>query len=317
MKFGGKSVAAIIEFPFNKILLVKRATVVFKGYWALPGGRVDPGETVEQTVIREVREETGLNIEIVSEIGKYHEIGVQDEIEYDYHPTCFLVKPIGGKIKRQEEEIKKIKLFDLDDIPKKLAFEHPRMIQDYMRVLEMTKIDEEIRKCTSCRLHKTRTNAVPGEGPANAKIMMCGQAPGRTEDKQGKPFVGMAGKFLDKSLRSIKLSRERIFITSTIKCFPPKNRPPKPDELKACKPFLKEQIRTIKPKIIIALGNYALQTLTNKETTISKLQGEPQEGNNIFIFPTFHPAVAMRFPKYRALMEEDFKKLRDLLENIR
>ena len=180
----------------------------------------------------------------------------------------------------------------------------------------MTKLDEEIGKCTSCRLHKTRTNTVPGEGPVNAKIMICGQAPGRTEDQQGKPFVGMAGKFLDKSLRSIKLSREKIFITSPIKCFPPKNRPPKPDELKACKPFLEEQIKIIKPKIIIALGNYALQTLLNKEITISKLHGEPQEENNIFIFPTLHPSAAMRFPKYRALMEEDFQKLKDLLENI-
>jgi 8-oxo-dGTP diphosphatase len=133
MKFGGRTVAAIIEFPNNKILLVKRATVVFKGYWALPGGRVDAGETVEQAVVRELKEETGLDVNIVRKIGEYHESGVQDGIEYDYYPACFLVKPVSGKIKKQEKEIKEIKLIDLKDVPEKLAFEHAKMIQDYRR----------------------------------------------------------------------------------------------------------------------------------------------------------------------------------------
>jgi 8-oxo-dGTP diphosphatase len=133
MKFGGRTVAAIIEFPNNKILLVKRATVVFKGYWALPGGRVDAGETVEQAVVRELKEETGLDVNIVRKIGEYHESGVQDGIEYDYYPACFLVKTVSGKIKKQEKEIEEIKLVDLKDVPEKLAFEHAKMIQDYRR----------------------------------------------------------------------------------------------------------------------------------------------------------------------------------------
>jgi 8-oxo-dGTP diphosphatase len=133
MKFGGRTVAVIIEFPNNKILLVKRGTVVFKGYWSLPGGRVDAGETVEQTVVREVKEETGLNVRMVRKIGEYHESGVQDGIEYDYYPACFLVKPAGGEIKRQEKEIEEIKLVDPENIPEKLAFEHSRMIRDYLR----------------------------------------------------------------------------------------------------------------------------------------------------------------------------------------
>jgi len=133
MKFGGRTVAAIIEFPNNKILLVKRATVVFKGYWALPGGKVDSGETVEQAVVRELKEETGLDVKIVRKIGEYHESGVQDGIEYDYYPACFLVKPVSGKIKKQEKEIEEIRLVDLKDIPEKLAFEHAKMIQDYKR----------------------------------------------------------------------------------------------------------------------------------------------------------------------------------------
>ena len=132
-KFSGKTAAAIIEFPNDKILLIKRGTVVFRGYWALPGGKVEAGETVEQAVIREVGEETGLKVEIVRKIGEYHESGVNNGIEYDYYPTCFLVKHIKGKIRRQKGEIEQITLFDLDKIPENLAFKHSAMIKDYIR----------------------------------------------------------------------------------------------------------------------------------------------------------------------------------------
>jgi len=132
MKFSGRTATAIIPFPPDKILLIKRATVPFKGFWALPGGRVDPGETVEQTIAREVKEETGLDVAIVSKIGDYHEQGVQDGVEYDYYPACFLVKTVGGEIKKQESEIEEIKLFSLSDIPEAMAFEHAQMIKDYI-----------------------------------------------------------------------------------------------------------------------------------------------------------------------------------------
>jgi 8-oxo-dGTP diphosphatase len=132
MKFAGRTATAIIIFSPDKILLIKRATVPFKGYWALPGGRVDPGETVEQTIVREVKEETGLDVAVVSKIGEYHEQGVQDGVEYNYYPACFLVKTIGGEIKKQESEIEEIKLFSLNEIPEILAFEHAKMIKDYV-----------------------------------------------------------------------------------------------------------------------------------------------------------------------------------------
>jgi 8-oxo-dGTP diphosphatase len=132
MKYAGRTSTAIIPFPPDKILLVKRRTVPFRDYWALPGGRVDPGETVEQTIVREVKEETGLDVTIVSKIGDYREQGVQDGVEYDYYPACFLVKTVGGEIKKQESEIEEIKLFSLSDTPKVMAFEHTQMIKDYI-----------------------------------------------------------------------------------------------------------------------------------------------------------------------------------------
>jgi 8-oxo-dGTP diphosphatase len=132
MKYAGRTATAIIPYPPDKILLIKRRTVPFNGYWALPGGRVDPGETVEQTIVREVKEETGLDVAIVSKIGDYHEQGVQGGVEYDYYPACFLVKTVGGEIKKQESEIADIKLFSLAAIPEAMAFEHAKMIKDYV-----------------------------------------------------------------------------------------------------------------------------------------------------------------------------------------
>lgn len=131
MKFSGRTSTAIIPYPADKILLIKRSTPPFAGYWALPGGRVEFGETVEQTTVREVKEETGLDIKIMIKVGEYHERGVQGGFEYDYYPACFLVNVVGGEIKKQESEIKEIRLFKLTSVPATLAFEHARMIEDY------------------------------------------------------------------------------------------------------------------------------------------------------------------------------------------
>jgi 8-oxo-dGTP diphosphatase len=132
-KYTGKTSTAIILYRDSKILLIKRNTVPFIGYWALPGGRIDPGETIEQTIIREVKEETGLEITIVFKVGEYIEKGVKDDVEYEYYPTCFLVKPVGGEIKKQESEIQEIKFFNLNQLPTPLAFEHEKMINDYLK----------------------------------------------------------------------------------------------------------------------------------------------------------------------------------------
>ena len=131
-KYSGKTSTAIIPFSENKILLIKRNTIPFKGYWALPGGRMDPDEIVEQTIVREVKEETGLDVTIVGKVGEYVEKGVKDDVEYEYYPTCFVVKPVGGEIKKQDSEIQEIKLFSLNKLPKSLAFEHAKMVKDYI-----------------------------------------------------------------------------------------------------------------------------------------------------------------------------------------
>jgi 8-oxo-dGTP diphosphatase len=135
-KYTGKTSTAIMPYPNNKILLIKRDTVPFKGYWALPGGRMDPGETIEQTIVREVKEETGLDAVIAWKVGEYVEKGVKDDVDYEYYPTCFVVKPVGGEVKRQESEIQEIKLFGLGELPAPLAFEHDQMIKDYLIMLK-------------------------------------------------------------------------------------------------------------------------------------------------------------------------------------
>jgi 8-oxo-dGTP diphosphatase len=132
-KYTGKTSTAIIPFPQERILLVKRETVPFKGYWALPGGRMDLGETIEQTVVREVKEETGLDVTVVREVGEYREQGIKDDVEYDYYPTCFVVEKVGGEIKKQDSEIQEIQLFNLKALPEQLAFEHDQMIKDYLK----------------------------------------------------------------------------------------------------------------------------------------------------------------------------------------
>lgn len=179
----------------------------------------------------------------------------------------------------------------------------------------LRKLNREVRNCKKCGLWKTRKNAVPGEGPINAKIMVIGQAPGTKENESGKPFVGRAGQFLDQLFKIAKIKRERIFITSPIKCFPPANRKPVKKEIKSCLSYLKKQIEIINPQRFILLGEVAfsiffpdkkLKDFRGKWITLRQAQGE----KNFFI--TYHPAAGLRFPKIRKILEKDFKKIRAL-----
>ncbi|NOZ28213.1 MAG: uracil-DNA glycosylase [Chloroflexi bacterium] len=181
---------------------------------------------------------------------------------------------------------------------------------------ELERIAAEIRSCTLCPLARSRTNAVPGEGPADAEIMFIGEGPGFHEDRQGRPFVGAAGRFLEELLASIGLTRDQVYITNVVKCRPPGNRDPQPEELKACRPYLDRQIDVIKPKIIVTLGRYSMARYF-PGASISRIHGRPKRVGDIICFPMFHPAAGLHQPRWRPLIEEDIKKLPGLLEEAR
>jgi len=180
---------------------------------------------------------------------------------------------------------------------------------------ELTQLYDQIRVCQKCDLAKGRTNAVPGEGPENAEIMMIGEAPGFHEDRQGRPFVGAAGNLLDELLAIINLKRDQIYICNVLKCRPPQNRDPQPDEMDACKPYLDQQIELIKPKIIITISRFAMaRWFADKK--ISEIHGKPKKFGNLVVLPMYHPAAALHQPSLRRTLEEDFKKIPQILKEL-
>lgn len=178
---------------------------------------------------------------------------------------------------------------------------------------ELKDIEEKIKKCSKCRLYLNRKNAVPGEGPYNAKIMFIGEAPGNQEDNTGLPFVGRSGKLLDYLLEISDLDRKKVFITSVIKCHPPNNRKPKSDELNKCiNLWIYKQIELINPDLIVILGGIALKSMLN-ENQIKRLHGEIITRADRKFFITYHPAAGLRNPNFKDKLENDFKKLRKLI----
>ena len=184
-----------------------------------------------------------------------------------------------------------------------------------MKTDTLKQIAEEIRVCQKCSLFENRTNAVPGYGDPNSDIMFIGEGPGENEDKQGLPFVGAAGKYLDKLLEMIKMDRERVFIANVIKCRAPGNRDPLPDEVAICWPYLERQIKVIKPKLIVTLGRHSMMRFI-KSDTISKIHGQPKRINGQVYFPIYHPAAALYRGSLREDIEKDFKKIPKVLEKI-
>jgi DNA polymerase len=178
--------------------------------------------------------------------------------------------------------------------------------------MTLEQLDEAIHACTLCPLHQGRTQSVPGEGPPGADIMFIGEGPGFHEDRQGRPFVGAAGKFLEELLASIGMTREQVHIANVVKCRPPGNRDPSPTELSACEPYLERQIQLIKPKVIVTLGRFSMYRYF-PGASISKIHGQPKRVGNFLVVPMFHPAAALHQPKWRPLVEADFKKLPGLI----
>ena len=180
---------------------------------------------------------------------------------------------------------------------------------------ELTDLYAEIRICKKCDLSKGRTNAVPGEGPENAEIMMIGEAPGFHEDREGRPFIGPAGKFLDELLAGINLKRDQIYICNVIKCRPPQNRDPLPEEMDACKPYLDAQIALIKPKVVITISRFAMSRWFN-DKKISEIHGKPRKFGNLVVLPMYHPAAALHQPSLKRVLEEDFKRVPEILKDM-
>jgi uracil-DNA glycosylase family 4 len=177
--------------------------------------------------------------------------------------------------------------------------------------LTLDGIRQELGDCTRCRLHEGRNQLVFGAGDPHARLVFVGEGPGREEDLQGKPFVGRAGELLTRIIEAIDLTREEVYIANIIKCRPPNNRNPRPDEIQTCLPFLLKQLEAIKPRIICCLGTFAAQTLLGSEERISALRGRFHAYQGAKLMPTYHPAFLLRNPQFKKDVWEDMKRIRE------
>lgn len=180
---------------------------------------------------------------------------------------------------------------------------------------ELEQLADQVRACQKCRLAQTRTRAVPGEGPANATVMLIGEGPGFHEDRQGRPFVGPSGNLLEQMLAGIGLSRQQVYITNVVKCRPPGNRDPQPDEIAACRPYLDHQIELIKPRIIVTLGRFSMARYFPGQS-ITRIHGQFKHEDGRVIIPMFHPAAALRNEQWMAALRQDFAKVPNLLARL-
>lgn len=179
----------------------------------------------------------------------------------------------------------------------------------------LEKVAAEVRACPKCPLSLSRTLAVPGEGPANARILFIGEAPGFHEDRQGRPFVGASGQYLEQLLATIQLTREQVFITNVVKCRPPGNRDPQPDEIAACRSYLDRQLALLRPSVIVTLGRYSMERFFPGQA-ISRIHGRAKRIGDVFYLPMYHPAAALRRPDWRHEMEQDMQRIPELLAEI-
>ncbi|MCL5267619.1 MAG: uracil-DNA glycosylase [Bacteroidetes bacterium] len=177
-------------------------------------------------------------------------------------------------------------------------------------------LDSRISGCKKCQLGTTRKNFVFGVGNPNSKLVLIGEAPGADEDEQGEPFVGRAGQLLNKILAAVQLRREDVYICNIIKCRPPNNRDPLPDEVEACEPFLKKQLEIIRPKLILCLGRIAGQTLLKTNVTLTEMRNNIYEYQGIKVMVTFHPAALLRNPNWKRPAWEDVQKMRKLYDEM-
>jgi uracil-DNA glycosylase family 4 len=180
------------------------------------------------------------------------------------------------------------------------------------REQELKAVEAEVAECSDCILHMSRKLAVPGEGPADSEIVFIGEGPGFHENEQGRPFVGAAGRLLESMLESVGLQRDQVFICNVVKCRPPGNRDPQPEEMEACAKYLERQIRAINPKVIVTLGRFSMARYF-PGARISAIHGQEQMKDGRLVMPFYHPAAALHQPKLRSVVEQDFAKMASLL----
>lgn len=174
-------------------------------------------------------------------------------------------------------------------------------------------VQAEALACVACRLHETRTKVVFGVGNPKARLMFIGEGPGRDEDQQGEPFVGRAGQLLTRIIEAMGYEREDVYIANAVKCRPPKNRDPRPDEISACRHFLMRQVALIAPEIIVLLGRSAVSAVLDLQAPLSRLRGGFRDWNGVKVMCTYHPAYLLRNPSAKAMVWEDMKLVRDTL----
>ncbi len=284
----------------------------------IPKGHIEKGESSIEAAKREIKEETGLEVDFIpyfeyknkyffSENGERILKRVNVYLANVSKNANVMVSEehIGYEWLSYSKAMNKVKYRDMKALLKKAY--------DYIKRYEkMKKLNARYKSVSNRKSFSLSRRFVPGEGPLNANIMLIGQAPGDTEDKMLRPFVGRSGRLLDEILAHAKIKRDSVYITSVVQFYPPKNRLPTQEEVRLCEPFLKKQIEIVKPKFIILLGNLAVQTVLGIEG-VEKLHGKVVRKNSMTYLATYHPAAALRFPRTKREMLKDFEKFKRIV----
>ena len=217
-----------------------------------------------------------------------------------------------------KQHIEGLRVFGVTAVPMAARTTAPRVEPSLVSIAEhLAQLAQEVERCRRCPLYRTRTHAVVSDGTPDARLVFVGEAPGRDEDLQGKPFVGAAGQLLTKMIEAMGLRRQDVYICNVLKDRPPANRTPLPEEVEACLPFLREQLAIIRPAVICTLGAVAARALLGPHVAITKIRGDVRDYQGIPLVPTFHPAYLLRNPPAKKLVWIDLKKVKQLLEERR
>ncbi|MCL5427680.1 MAG: NUDIX domain-containing protein [Candidatus Marsarchaeota archaeon] len=288
------------------------------GEYDIPKGHVESGESPEDAAIREIREETGIRAQLVphfhADTSYFFRRG-NDAVSK--HVRIFISLARSGAVRISKEHVG-YEWLDIEGFRKKIRFKDtlevlPGAVDYFKRYARMHDINTEYMHIPNRhRDWDLSRNFVPGDGPLNAQVMLIGQAPGRFEDRQRRPFVGRSGKLLDWMIKSARLKRENVYITSVVQFFPPKNRMPAAKEISLCKRFLSGQIKVIEPRFVILLGNVALNAVLGMRSVHANHGSVIRKDGTTYMI-TLHPAAALRFKKSKAIMRQDFSKFGRLI----